>query len=349
MPPEWTDLRIVEPNTMVLTFSEPVDISSAIFQVDNGVGNPEHIAISTDKQTVTLTFNHTFEKGKIYSVNAEGIQDFSDNMLTSTNRRIGVIEPVTEGDIVINEILFDNPDFAPEYFEVYNNSPKTLDMSNLFFATKNTAGKFTTNNTFPGKSILLPYGYMALTPDANAVRTGFAVPDTANIVQTDRWSALNNTGANFLIGHIVQDTAIVLDSVCYEAKWHHAYPQPKGVSLERINPAMDSQAASSWHSASAEVNYGTPGYKNSQFREMEPTTPSQNENWFYPDPEAFTPDNDGRNDVSFIRYKTNAVGFTANIFIFNAVGVQVAQLASNQILGTEVIWFGMVKPTEELM
>lgn len=348
VPPEWTDLRIVEPNKMVLTFSEPVDVSSAIFQVDNGVGNPDNIAISPDEQTVTLTFNHTFEKRKIYSVDVEGVKDFSSNVLKNTNRRIGVIEPISDGDIVINEILFDNPDFAPEYFEVYNNSPKTLDMSNLFFATRNTAGKFSTNSNFPAKSILLPYGYMALTSDVISLRTGFAVPDTANIVQTERWSALNNTEASFLIGYLSsknpdENDTIILDEVRYNVKWHHSLIRnPKGVSLERINPAMASQSASSWHSASADVNYGTPGYKNSQFREMEPTTLPKDKNWFYPDPEVFTPDNDGRDDVSFICYKTDAVGFTANVIIFNAVGVQVAQLASNQILGTEgyLVWDG---------
>ncbi len=346
--PEWTDLRIIEPDKMVLTFSEPVDISSADFQVDNGVGSPTNIAVSSDETTVTLTFNHTFEKGKIYSVSAQNIKDFSGNPLKNTNRRIGVIEAVSDGDVVINEILFDNPDFAPEYFEVYNNSPKTLDMSRVFFATRNTAGAYTINNYFPNQSILLPYGYMALTSDVNLVRTGFAAPDTANIVRAERWSALSNSGASFLVGYLSPQTpdindTIILDEVRYDAKWHHSLIRnPKGVALERINPNMPSQDPNSWHSAAADVKYGTPGYQNSQFREMTPTTLPDGEKWFYPDPEAFTPDNDGIDDISFIRYKTDAEGFTANVIIFNAVGVKVTQLASNQILGTEgyLVWDG---------
>ncbi len=346
--PEWTDLRIIEPDKMVLTFSEPVNISSATFLVDNGVGSPSNIAVTSDESIVTLTFNNAFEKGKIYSVDAQNIKDFSGNPLKNTYRRIGVIEAVSDGDVVINEILFDNPDFAPEYFEVYNNSPKTLDMSKVFFATRNTSGGYTINNFFPNKSILLPHGFMALTSDVNLVRNGFAAPDTANIVRSERWSALSNSGAGFLVGYLSPKTldtndTIILDEVRYDAKWHHSLIRnPKGVSLERINPRMPSQSPSSWHSAAKDVNYGTPGYKNSQFREMTPTTLPDNEKWFYPDPEAFTPDNDGIDDVSLIRYKTDAEGFTANVIIFNAVGVKVTQLANNHILGNEgyLVWDG---------
>lgn len=343
--PEWTDLRITEPDKMVLTFSEPVDVSSAVFQVDNRVGSPTNIGVSGDQTTVTLTFDQTFVKGKIYTVEANGIKDFAGNALKNTVRKIGVVEPVSDGDIVINEILFDNPDFAPEYFEVYNNSPKTLDMSNVFFSTRNNAGVYTISNYFPSRSILLPYGYMALTTDVNLVKSGFEAPDTANIVRADRWTNLSNSGASFLVGMLnigtVNDTTI-LDEVRYDAKWHHTLIRnPKGVSLERINPEMPSQSPSSWHSASADVKYGTPGYKNSQFREM-PTTTLEGEKWFSPDPEVFSPDNDGIDDVTFIRYKTDAVGYTANVMIFNAVGVKVAQIANSHILGTDgyLVWDG---------
>ena len=84
--PEWTDLRIIEPDKMVLTFSEPVNISSATFLVDNGVGSPSNIAVTSDESIVTLTFNNAFEKGKIYSVDAQNIKDFSGNPLKNTYR-----------------------------------------------------------------------------------------------------------------------------------------------------------------------------------------------------------------------------------------------------------------------
>ena len=60
------------------------------------------------------------------------------------------------------------------------------------------------------------------------------------------------------------------------------------------------------------------------------------------DPEAFSPDNDGVDDVCFIRYKTDSKGYMANAIIFNAVGVKVCQLASNVLLANEgfLTWDG---------
>jgi hypothetical protein len=105
------------------------------------------------------------------------------------------------------------------------------------------------------------------------------------------------------------------------------------VALERINPLLPTQNPESWHSAASEVNYGTPGYRNSQYREFSGNETTQKTVWT--DPEAFSPDNDGVNDVCFIHYKTETAGYVANAVILNQVGVKVFQLASNILLATE--------------
>lgn len=349
VPPEWLGVRVEgeENNQLVLTFSEPIDIASAIFYVDNGIEEPVSAVLRENETTVVLTFANSFQKGVVYSVSIQNIKDLSGNLSLHTQKVTGVLEPAEPDDLVINEILFDNSEVAPEYFEIYNTSSKVLDLTNLFFAVKSASGKWIPNRVFPAASMLFPYGYMALTPDADLVRSAYSVPDTANIVKVHKWSALNNSSASFLVGNIAstvpngKDT-IVLDEVCYDTKWHHVLIRnPKGVALERINSAMPSQSASSWHSASSDVRYGTPGYKNSQYRPMQ-KAPIDDEKWFSSDPEAFTPDNDGRDDVCFIRYKTEAAGFVANVIIFNAIGEKVIQLAANQILGSEgyLIWDG---------
>jgi len=115
---------------------------------------------------------------------------------------------------------------------------------------------------------------------------------------------------------------------------------PKGVALERINPGLPTQDAVSWHSAASEVNYGTPGYKNSQYRELNPN--ENPERFVWTEPEAFSPDNDGVDDICFIRYALNSNGYVANVLILNAVGVKVCELASNSLLQAEgfLTWDG---------
>ena len=338
-PPAWIKLTLVEPNKLILTFSESIDFSVAQFQVDNGIGNPSNQIISADKTTVELTFASDFQRGKIYTVNVLNVKDLSGNMMENSQKQIGIVETVGYGDLVINEILFEPTAGVPEYFEIYNNSPKVMDLSKISYGTRKTDGSFTPSNFFPAKTLILPQQYLALTTNPDTIRKVFDAPDAAKIIQAAKWSALNNAGASFLITNATGDS--IFDEVKYDVKWHH--PMVKitaGVSLERINPSLPSQNSDSWHSAAFEVHYGTPGYRNSQFREI--STAEIPEKWVWIEPECFTPDNDGMDDICLIRYKTEASGFTANVLIFNSVGVKVRQLAANQLLSTDgyMTWDG---------
>jgi len=186
---------------------------------------------------------------------------------------------------------------------------------------------------------MLPTNYLALTSDAEKVRKYHNCPSESNILSTE-WSTLNNESTTLVLCNSTKDT-IYYDELTYNTNWHHVLVKnPKGVALERINPDLPTQDKNSWHSAASEVNYGTPGYKNSQFREIDAI--AKESKFVWTDPEAFSPDNDGVDDVCFIRYKTDANGYVANAIIFNAVGVKVYQLASNVLLANEgfLTWDG---------
>lgn len=339
VPPVWTNLTLLEPDKLILTFSEPVDLSSAVFQVDNGVGTPSGVVISSDLYSVQLTFPVSFEKGIIYTVDVLNVKDLAGNPLGNTQKQVGIVEKIDFGDIVINEILFEPAVDVPEYFEIYNTSAKVLDLSKLSFGTRKTDGSYAPSNFFPSKTLLLPRQYLALTLNPDIIRTTYQTPDTANILSVSKWSTLSNTSASFLIANQSGDS--IYDEVRYDVKWHHPLIRnTQGVSLEKINPALPSQSPESWHSAASEMHYGTPGYRNSQYRKLVSETSS--EKWVWTEPEVFTPDNDGTDDICFIRYKIDAAGFTANVTVFNSVGVKVKQIASNTLLATDgfLTWDG---------
>ena len=194
-----------------------------------------------------------------------------------------------------------------------------------------------TGNNIPDQTAMLPDSYLALTSDAEKVRAYHACPDGSNIMSAG-WNALNNESATVVLANAAKDT--IYDELTYNVKWHHSLVKnPKGVALERINPQLPTQSKESWHSAASEVNYGTPGYKNSQYREI---GTEKTEKMVWTEPESFSPDNDGVDDVCFIHYKTDAAGYVANAIIMNAVGVRVFQLASNILLSAEgfLTWDG---------
>jgi hypothetical protein len=336
--PGWTSFSMEQPNKLNLAFSEPMDFGKATFIVDSELGHPTLQIISEDKTKITLGFRTDFQKGKIYTLQVSGLTDLAGNMLTETKRSIGIIEPTELGDLVFNEVMFDNPINSTEYIEIYNTSEKVLNLSGLIFTTRKTDGTLNTGNAVPKGTLIMPKGYLALCEDADSVRNYHNCPAESNIVSTS-WSGLNNESATLVLTNATKDS--IYDELAYNVKWHHPLVKnPKGVALERINPLLPTQDPNSWHSAASEVNYGTPGYKNSQYRDIDDKGIVDKTVWT--EPEAFSPDNDGVDDVCFIHYKTDANGYVANVLILNAVGVKVFQLATNILLSTEgfLIWDG---------
>ncbi|HLP04429.1 MAG TPA: lamin tail domain-containing protein, partial [Paludibacter sp.] len=338
-PPTWNSVNILQPDRLRLVFSEPMDFGVAKYELDPGRGQLAGQEISDDKTTVDLAFDEDFERGTLYSIRISGITDLAGNAPLEDRKITGIIEPRIPGDLVLNEIMFENPQNSLEYAEIANTSDKTLDLSGLVFTTRKTDGTLNSGVKIPLRTLILPHGYVAICLDADSVRNYHQCPAESNIVSTSTWSSLNNEEATVLLASSGKDT--IFDEVAYSAKWHQVLVKNReGVALERINPLLPTQSRDSWTSAASEVNYGTPGYRNSQYREI--TVNAADTRPVRLDPEVFSPDNDGVDDVSFIRYTTEAAGYVANVHIFNPSGIRICTLASNALLSSNgfFVWDG---------
>ena len=86
-------------------------------------------------------------------------------------------------------------------------------------------------------------------------------------------------------------------------------------------------------SSSETSGFATPGLRNSQYSEVIGDGSS-----ITVDPEIFSPDNDGTNDVTNITYHFDEPGFTANVDVFDDRGRLITHLVKNQLLGTDGSW-----------
>ncbi len=161
--PAWNGFALIEPNILNLFFTEAMDFSNATFSVDNNIGIPLSQAISADKSTIELTFGSNFEKGKIYNLETTGLMDLGGNALMLTQKSIGITEKIAVGDLIFNEVMFENPLNSLEYLEIYNSSNKLLDVSGLVFTTRKTDGSLNTG------AVMWPYVQM---PNCFGIITG---------------------------------------------------------------------------------------------------------------------------------------------------------------------------------
>ena len=169
---------------------------------------------------------------------------------------------------------------------------------------------------------MFPKDFIVLTENAALVKNFYVANNPNAFIE------LNMPSYNDDEGHVIvlNEQGSVIDEIFYKDNWHFKLiSNEEGVALERINyddttadnsltANIDEQAAN-WHSAASNVGYGTPTYKNSQYRIDAGVQGSISSS-----PEIISPDNDGLDDFASIDYNFPEPGYVANITIFDAAG-----------------------------
>lgn len=338
-PPELMKVKIISQNKLCLNFSEPIDFSDFQINLNGDLREVLFLEIADNHESAEIVVDIEFETGRLYEIEVIGLKDEAGNLLLNDIKKIGVTEPVSVGDIVLNEVMFHPADSDAEYVEFYNRSEKVIDMSGVIFATQKSDGSLNPGSKIPDGVLMFPGDYLAVTSDTGAVRKYHSCPSDVKIIQSG-WSSLNNESSTLVLTNSTKDT--IVDSFRYDVSMHHVLVKnPKGVALERINPGWPAQDVNNWHSAASSHNYGTPGFINSQYRSMD-ESPEEREQLFYFESPVFSPDNDGNNDVCFLHYNFPEAGNVFNICILTPVGEKVLSLVEQFVSGRQGVltWDG---------
>ena len=133
---------------------------------------------------------------------------------------------------------------------------------------------------------------------------------------------------------IMDINGVIGDEVHYSSDWHFGLlSDEEGVALERIDPDGPSQEKTNWHSAASTAGFGTPTYRNSQYKQADVADAN-----IAVVPKTFSPDNDGIADIVTIQYEVEQAGYVANIHLFDVTGKPVRHLVKNATLGLNGSW-----------
>jgi hypothetical protein len=327
--------------TITVTYDEALDslkaatVSNYLF--DNGISalNANCIPPAFDK--VNIVLNAPIVSGTVYTITAANVADCKGNAIGSKNNaKFGIPQEADSFDIVINEILFNPKTGCEDYVELYNRSQKIVDLSHTYIANRNSSNVISNIQQVTVESILLfPKDFIVLTYDPVAVKSQYITTNPDAFMTVNSMPSFPDDVGDVII---LNNQGAILDEVKYSDKWHFPLiSNTEGVSLERINYEGTS-LQSNFHSAATSSGYGTPGYKNSQYRlnEEVPGTIAVV-------PDIFSPDNDGTDDFATINYSFPSPGYVANITIFDAMGRAVRYLQRNALSGIKgyYIWDGL--------
>lgn len=337
-PPSVVSANVSGPNLIDLTFNESVsnsaeDINNYFLPAD---GNP--LIVTNNNNVYELMFNTPFTAGATLSLEISNIEDLSSNILNDT---IDIVVPDTalQGEMVVNEILFDPFTGGSDYVELYNNSTKSLDLYNYMIANHDDG--LDNHKDIPINYILLPGEYVLLTEDSAATAAAYINRNSAVFIEMDLPSFNNDSSTVY----VLNPDSLILDAFSYDEDMHfELINDAEGVSLERIDQNAETNNAFNWHSAAEAVGWGTPGIENSQ------NYSSISSGMFFSvETPVFSPDNDGYEDVGVFSFTMENAGYVANLYIYDHHGRIVKQLLKNELLGAEgtVSWDGVINNGEK--
>lgn len=314
-----------------ITFSEPMDWNT--FSVEAFEVNKEPDLFKTlifnapHLNCVDAVLNKGLQLGVEYELTLhKTLSDLSGNNLQLNSARFALALKAQPNDVVINEVLYNPFSGGTDFVELYNRSSKVINLKQFYLASRDDENNIQQIRIITDDGTLLfPDDYVVLSVDQHKVLQYYYAPNFQAFYNLSSLPSYSNDAGVVVL---MDTSAVLIDEFAYTDKMQFGLlTSTKGISLERIDPNRLASEKTNWHSAAENVGWATPGYRNSVF----------NQTQTYHDeiklePESFSPDNDGYNDILNLHYSFSKAGFMANIFIFDKVGRKIRTLVSNQLL-----------------
>ncbi len=328
-----------------------------------GIGAPSPEAVGGAFTAVLLPLDRPLEPGRRYWASVRPLASGPDpgagprscaGRPARDSLHTGWPELPDSADLVLNELLFDPVSGGTDYVELINRSAKTIDLRQAFLVEGDVdaglppgeAPALDVAPLAPSGYLLFPGEVLAFSADAERTRLDYpygAVPERIlEVSDLPSWPDADQSGI-VRLEYRRNDTLMVLDAVHYTTAWHHALlGDAEGVSLERLDPDQSAADPANWHSAPGRVGYGTPGAPNAMAW-TDGAGPGfagggKQPGQLLVEPELFTPDGDGIDDLVRIHYRFEGPGWVAHTMLYTAAGIPIQLLANNRMLPAEGHW-----------
>ena len=337
-PPVIVSATATDDQHVDLLFNEPVDQASAETPGNYGLSPSNSVTSATrdgaDLALVHLALASPMQNGSINTLSVNAVEDLGGSAIQNGSVQFiyALVEPVEAGDLVINEVLYDPRGSGSDFVELYNRSQKIVSLAGLKLSNINADQRVIIATDY----LFMPGQYVAVATNTTNVLAEYPLGRADRMLQMALPTFNNASGRVVLLGA----SGDTLDLFNYsDALQFSLLKSVDGVSLERVDPDRPTSDNGNWHSAAENVNFATPGYKNSQYAPA-----PEAKGTITIDPAIFSPDNDGYQDLLTIGYQFDEPGFVGTMKVFDIAGREVRMLMDNELLGTSgaVSWDGLM-------
>jgi len=333
--PDLTEPKLLSvfpesPTRLALVFDEKLDPGS--LSLENFIIQP---AIDISKvffkdislKTIELVVFQNLVTRQGYVLDVKNIRDCNGNQMLPASLRFGLPEKADSLDVVVNEILFNPRAGGVDFVELFNSSPKFLNLKNWKIGNYIEGVPTGISVLFYKDLLFYPHGFAVFTTDPLIVKSQYPLSIAENLFKVSL-PGLQDDGGSVVIQ---DDTGHSIDEVTYSKEWHSTFiKNDEGVSLERIDATAGTNNKDNWTSTSATVGFATPGFGNSQLR----TENGVDEGDVSIVPEIFSPGG-GSNDFIQIQYHFDQGGWVANVKVYDQQDRLQKTITNNETIGLE--------------
>jgi len=246
---------------------------------------------------------------------------------TSANNAIDttIVVSYKPTTMVINEIMYNPAPSMPEWIEIFNKSDVPVQTDLWSLADSDT----TRSIPFSDSSLIInPSDFLILSRDS--IPGAVFKKNQAVIVVNKAFPSLNNDTDTI---YLFDGNGRIIDRATYFDTWGGM----KGRSLERVNPCVASSEKSNWMVCVSPQGHSAGG-ENSVFTRVLPQQATMSVN-----PDPFSPDGDGFEDVAAISYSLPERTAMVNVKIYDINGRIVRFLLNNEPSASQrtVFWDGL--------
>ena len=278
-------------------------------------------------RTIELDVFRNFVTRQGYVLDVKNIRDCNRNLMLPADLNFGLPEKADSLDVVVNEILFNPRTGGVDFVEVFNSSPKFLNLKNWKIGNYVDGVPTGISMLFDKDVLFYPQGFAVFTRDPLIVKSQYPPSIVENLFKVSLPGLQDDSGSIF----IQDDAGHIVDEVTYSKEWHSTFiKNDEGVSLERIDVTAPTNSQANWTSASATAGFATPGFGNSQLR----TENRVDEGDVSIVPEIFSPSG-GSNDFIQIQYRFDQGGWVANVKVYDQQERLQKTITNNETIGPE--------------
>ena len=329
--PKLLSISAISSHELLVRFDEKLEksLDGVAFTIIPHIDLIASTFTSTTLREIKLDLLQDLTHRQLYTLEISNLRDCNGNFIHEDFNQLtfALTEPAEEGDVRINEILFNPRPGGVDFVEIVNVTSKFINLNNWLVANREeeniTNQKLITQNDL----ILSPQQYLVLTSDESIIKSQYPGSLEKTLFRSSLPPLNDDEGSLALISK----EGRLLDFYEYKDDFHSPLlKDDEGVSLERISLGDNTLNPDNWKSASSSVGYATPGYRNSNARPENPI----DENAIIIEPEIFSPHVPGQ-DFARITYRFDQSALAANIRIIDHQGRIIKEIANNETLAFE--------------